>query len=96
MRLTVFSLLLVCGCAGVPRPDTDLCVANVPGKNRKCYNLLRDYDNTGERIPGAKPTYKPLTSLNDINKSVMTDPTGFANLKAYLRKLRDEATRSCQ
>lgn len=96
MRLMVCSLILLAACAGVPRPDTDLCIANVPGKNRKCYNLLKDYDDNGNLVASAKPTYKSLSSLDDINKNATTDPKGLANLKAYIRKLRDEASSRCQ
>lgn len=92
MLWMVFSI----SCSSVPRPNTDICIANVPAKHRICYNLLRDYDDNGNLTPGAKPSYKPLSSLNDINKNAMTDPKGLANLKAYIRKLRNEANQRCQ
>lgn len=96
MRLTVFSLLIVTACAGVPRPDTDLCTANAPAKHWKCYNLLKDYDDRGQRNPEAKATFKPLNSISDANKMTGTDPKGFGNLKAYINKLKAAAEQRCQ
>jgi hypothetical protein len=95
VRLMVFSLLLI-GCASVPRPNTDICIVNAPAKHRKCYNLLKDYDDEGNLKPGAAASYKPASKIEDLNKNATTDPKGLANLKAYLRKLREESKSRCQ
>lgn len=86
MPWIIFSILLV--ACSVPRPDTDICIANAPEKHLKCYNLKKDYDNNGERDPNAKPTYKPFAQIEDVNKFALTDPDGLANLKIYLQDLR--------
>lgn len=54
---------------------------------------MRDYDSNGKLIPGVKPTITVYGNghdmLQDLNKNIITDPAGFANLKAYIRNLRD-------
>jgi hypothetical protein len=95
VRLIIFSLAL-CGCVGIQRPDTDLCINNAPAKHKKCYNMLRDYDDNGKLKPGAKAFFKPLNSINDVNKDLDIDPKGLGNLKAYINQLKDEYQRRCQ
>ena len=95
MRLMTLLMVCSCACSTIPRPDTNLCVVNVPGKHLKCYNLKRDYDGDGNRNPDAKPTIVPISSLNDLNKFIATDPDGFANLKAYVQKIREEYNNKC-
>jgi hypothetical protein len=87
MLLAACSILA--GCNSVPRPDTDLCVNNAQLFHKKCYNLARDYDDAGNLKPDAKPIFKPLASLSDADKDVCTSPAGWANLKAYIRALRE-------
>jgi len=81
---------LLFACAQVPRPDTDLCVVNAPAGHRKCYNILKDYNDEGDLLPGAKPLFKPAKVVEDLNKNICTDPDGWANMKAYIRSLREE------
>lgn len=89
LLLMGFSLLLS-GCpVQVERPDTDLCVVNAQSEQRKCFNLLRDYDDDGFILPGAKPIYKPNRSIDDLNKNICIDPDGFERFKAYVKKLRE-------
>ena len=98
-RLTILLITLstFLGCqTNTPppsRPDSLLCVNNVPGLHKKCYNLLKDYDDNGALLPGAIPTviqYKtPEEMLEGVNKDVNTPPDGWANIKAYIRALRD-------
>lgn len=89
MRLIAFSLLLV-GC-DVPRPNTDLCGVNAQKLERRCYNLKTDYDRDGNRKPNAKPKIKPARDVYDLDRNFCTDPDGFAELKAYIKKLREAA-----
>ncbi len=95
-HLTAFSLLLLAACAGVPRPDTDLCIINAPAKHLKCYNMARDYDESGQLLPSAKPTFRPASVIKDVNKYMAIDTKGLANLKTYINTLRDELSRRCQ
>lgn len=75
------------------RPDALICVNNVPALHKKCYNLLKDYDDNGALLPGAVATiiqYKTADEmLAGVNKDVNTPPDGWANIKAYIRALRD-------
>lgn len=99
--LTLLLMIFSSGCATVERPDTDMCVVNVPGEHAKCYNLKRDYNDDGSRNPSAIPTYRPIDrtkklSLDDLNKNTCVDPDGLANLKSYIRELRDAYERECK
>lgn len=86
------ALLIGCNiltsCATVPRPDTDLCVVNAEGPYQMCFNMKSDYKSDGKLKPDAKPKYKPALTVMDLNKNICTDPDGFANLRAYITKLR--------
>lgn len=92
MRLlkTLFLAFSLCACSSVSKPDTDLCVVNAPGEHLTCYNIRRDYDDDGNIKAGAKPTYRQAITVADLNKHVVTDPKGWANLKAYIKILREE------
>lgn len=96
--LTAFSLLV--GCAGIERPNTDVCIINAPNRNRRCQNMNTDYDDNGKLNPAAKPIYRSNASIQDLNKFLCIDsPTGTtdgqAALKAYLTKLRNRLA-NCQ
>lgn len=93
MLFVSFSCLTV--ACGVERPDTNLYVVNAPYEQAKGYNLKRDYDADGNLKPGAKAIVIRAREVQELNKFVCTDPTGFANLKAYLQKMR-EAYKDCQ
>ncbi len=86
MLFVSFSLV---GCASIPRPDTYLGVVNAPAGHVKGYNLRSDYDADGNLKPGAKAEFRPAKSVYDVNKYICTDPDGFAELKAYIQKIRD-------
>lgn len=92
IALTIFSLL---GCAGIKRPDTDLCTVNVPAMHKKCYNTLNDYDDSGALLPDAKAKIIPLLGLIDLNKNTTVDPDGWANLKSYIKELRQAYEQGC-
>lgn len=89
-RLTL--LLVVCSsvACSIPLPDTTLCVVNAPNKQAKCYNLKTDYNDDGTIKADAKPTYMPASVIEDLNKDICTDPDSFANLKAYIKTMREE------
>lgn len=84
---TIFSLILLSGCGGIKRPDSDLCVINVPGQTMKCYNLNHDYTSEGKLKSDAVPKYKPVLTLDDVNKLTCTDPDGLANLKVFIKEM---------
>lgn len=88
----LMALELLSGCVSVQRPDTNVCVLNVPALHEVCYNLLRDYDDNGKLLPGAKPEIRQYNDgpsmLMAVNRAIKTDPDGWANLKAYIRELR--------
>ncbi len=88
LLLTALELCLV-SCSTVPRPDTDIGVVNAIDHHVKSYNLSTDYDDQGNLLPSAVPKYRPALTVDDLNKNICTDPQGWANLKAYIRELRD-------
>lgn len=88
---TIFSILILTGCSSsVERPDTDLCVINAPLNQMKCYNLKRDYDSNGVIKPEATGKLYPVEGVEDVNKFICTSPEDFANLKSYIKALREE------
>lgn len=93
LLLAVFSIHLF-ACSYVPLPHTNLCVANPALKHSKCYWLDKDYQEDGTLKPGAKPNFKPLITIDDMNKSIWTDPDSWGSLKGYIKTLREELS-SC-
>lgn len=81
-----FSLL---SCA-VQRPDTDLCGVNGGRGYLRCFNLLRDYDDNGNRRADATPTTRPISKITDLNGYTCTDADGLANLKAFVAEMREQ------
>lgn len=86
--LIISSVIFFSGCAGIPRPDSDLCVINAPASHLICYNLKRDYTDNGVLKPDAKPHYKSVATLNDVNKHIIMDVDSFTKLKAYIKKVK--------
>lgn len=79
------------GCASKP---IQACIINAPNQNRECFDLSSDYNDDGTLKASAIPVYKPNAMIQDLNKALIIDsPTGFedglANLKAYIKDLRD-------
>lgn len=58
MLLAVSSSLLS-ACASVPRPNTDVCIANVQVLHEKCYNMERDFTDDDQLKKDAKPHFLP-------------------------------------
>lgn len=87
----LIKLLMICSLLGcdIDRPNTDICVVNSPGQHQKCYNIQKDYNDDGTIKGDAKPIYKPAATVEDLNKNICTNPDGWANLKAYMKKLRE-------
>lgn len=103
-------LLLIAGSAacGVPRPDADVCIVIAPPEDaeyprqRKCYNLAKDYNDDGTLKAEAKPVYRPNPKIEDLNKAMLVDSPhdadnpnpahfedGIARIKAWIKKLRE-------
>lgn len=100
MHWTDFKILVLClafiGCTKVERPNADECVINAPGSKITCYNMKNDYDEHGNLKPGVEPHFKSMLTTYDVNKYITMSPEDFAELKAYVAKLRDEYERGCQ
>lgn len=88
-HLIIFSLFSA-GCAGIPRPDTNLCIVNAMEAHKKCYNMKRDYTANGTLKAEAEPSYTIIEDIKDLDKHLCIDPDGTAKLKAYLRKLAEK------
>lgn len=91
MRIACFiAFVVVSGCSSMPyRPNSNLCFINAPKSHCRGFNLLRDYDENGDRLPDAVPFVKPITSLDDLNKGAWMDVDSYVELVVYLRELRD-------
>ena len=75
---------LLIGCASVPRPQGQICVAHVPQNYNNCFDMQSDFDSNGDIIPGHNGTNIPL----DLDNHVNMDPMSFASLKAYIEKIK--------
>lgn len=97
---SILPLTLLClvfnGCALIQRPDSNICVMNAPAQHMKCYNLKRDYNDDGTLKPTAKPTFRQFRIIDDGNKYISMDPDSFAQLKAYIKLLREEYQKGCK
>jgi hypothetical protein len=51
--------------------------------------MKRDYDTEGNLLPEAKPSFTPISAVEDLNKNICQDPESFANFKTYVRLLRE-------
>jgi len=88
-RLTIFSLFILSACA--TRPDANICVVNAPAGHAKCYNLYYDYNDKGNLLKSAKPTFKPAKSVYDLNKGVWMSNDDWAKVKVWIQNLRQGA-----
>lgn len=91
--LTAMVVTTLTSC-GITRPNIQIGNVNAPKKQFRSYNMRDDYDDEGNRKPGAKPKIYSLHDLDDMNKWMcITSDEGpeeaQARLLAYLRKLRD-------
>lgn len=106
MRWIIFSLLFLPGCAAIERPNVDLLVVNAPKKYARGYNFKTDYNDSGDRLPDAKPKFYPAEKVEDLNKWFcvnMRDEKGEQQpadalklMTAYIKKLREEYERGCK
>lgn len=96
LLIAILTISSLTSCAGIKRPDTDLSVVNVPFSELESYNMLKDYDDNGILLPTAVKKITPITGLGDVNKFTCVSPQGFANLKAYVAKLKQHLQDSCQ
>lgn len=87
--LLMASSVLLIGC-GVERPDTTISIINAGAFEMAGFNLKEDYNEDGSLKPGVKPRVRQISSLVDVDKHACTDPVGLANLKAYIKKVREE------
>lgn len=92
----VFSLLLFCACATIEKPHTYLGIVNAPGQRMKGYWLDKDLTSDGYLKAGAVPEYRRAASVQDLNKYACTDPDGLAELKRYIKQLREKYENECQ
>jgi hypothetical protein len=90
--LTILSISFSCACAINP-PDSDICVVNAGAKHLTCFNLKRDYnEENGALKPDATPTFKPVNSLDDLNKFIVTDADSFERIKIFTQQVRYDLT----
>lgn len=86
--LTIFLITFsITGCTSVERPDTNLYIYNHKGGYLRGYNMKTDYNKKGVRNKDAKPKIVYVKDLSELNKFLMTDPTGAGNLKLYIQDL---------
>lgn len=90
IKLTTILLITfeLTGCS-IARPKGLICVAHVanpphvPVSYNHCYDMEKDFDNKGVRIPGHNGQDIPLV----MDKHLNLDPDSAAELMAYWQKL---------
>lgn len=96
-RLTTLCLTFsLIGCAGVKRPDANVCGINAVSSNLRCYNILKDYSNDGTLNANAKPTLVPISGLNDLNAGIYFSPIDVEKLKVWIGDMRSWAKEHCK
>lgn len=98
IKLPILALITysLTGCS-VDLPKTDLCIANAPGQQLGCYNIHDDYQIVNKQLqlkPGAQKHYKPLVTIEDVNKWTCIDPISWSNAVAFLNAEQGRCT--CQ
>ena len=86
----------IIGCAGVQRPDADICGVNAKSSKLRCYNIKNDFNDDGTRKPDAQPVNKKISSLNDLNGGIYVSPADFEKFKVWLGDSRDWISNHCQ
>jgi hypothetical protein len=98
MRALILLLVIssLVGCAGVQRPDANICGINAVSSNLRCYNIKNDYSNDGTLDPKAKPVIIPLSGLNDLNAGLYFSPLDLEKLKVWIGDMRNWAKAHCK
>ena len=86
MFWAVFSL----SACGTVRPKGDICLTNAARGYRLCYDMEKDFDSNGDILPGREPHYKRFYYLNDVDRHVVFDPDSWAEVKAFVRFLKEK------
>ena len=93
IRLTICSaILIVCAGCSVPRPKGDVCIVDAARSRLLCYDMEKDYDKDGKLKAGAK--LKTKASPGSFDKYLVLDPDATAELKIYIRRLRERLANS--
>jgi hypothetical protein len=74
-------------CQSVPLPKGDACVAFPKKGYSLCYSMDKDFDESGDVKPEAKPRRVPITQ-EGLDKNIHFNPDSYASLKAYALKLK--------
>jgi hypothetical protein len=93
IRLAICSSLLIvsAGCS-VPRPKGDVCIVDAARSRLLCYDMYNDYDKDGKLKAGAK--LRSVPSPESFDKYLVLDPDATAELKIYMRRLRERLANS--
>jgi len=84
--LVAFSLLA--SCAGIKRPNAELCIVNAPARHLKCYNLYEDYEDSGLLKKNATAKFFRAETVEDLNKGTWMSNADWAELKKWIREIR--------
>lgn len=108
MRLKILLVLAgslaLPGCASIAKPKIEVCelIAAEDTVNPRlgCYHF-KDFKDDGNIKPGIKPHFYAIPNLKALNKYfTVTSEAGpvaaLARLKAYVKKLREEADNGCK
>ena len=97
LKLTTLLMmsLSISNCASVQRPDALICGINSKSMNLRCYNIKKDFDDSGVRT-GHQPSVQKISSIQQLNGGIYVSPKDFEKLKVYIQDLRDYSKEYCQ
>lgn len=100
LRLTI--LLSMCdlsGCAGVARPDADICAINFASDkpaHLHCYNVKNDYGDDGILKAGAKAQDIPITSPQMLNAGKYVSKEDWPKYQVWFQDGRNYVKGHCK
>ena len=99
-RLTIaLSIYSLTGCAGVSRPDADVCGINYAtdaAAHLTCYNIKNDFNDDGTLKSTAKSHKKLIPTPQSLNAGKYISKEDWPKIQVWLQDLRDYATNNCQ
>ena len=101
MKLILLSLtaLSICSCAGVSRPDADICGINFATDkpaHLTCFNVLKDFDAQGVLLSTAKAHQKHILRPNSLNAGKYVSKEDWPKFQVWAQDGRDYIKNHCQ
>lgn len=100
---SILVLTILCaissGCAGVQRPDADICGINFASDaaaHLTCYNIRSDFDANGTLIAGHHSHRKPIGQPQSLNAGKYISKEDWPKFQVWLQDIRSWSQNHCQ